>query len=201
MITLRDSDRYYIVGTTGSGKSAFIDFVLPGMNSYIIYDIDHSFKQGTPCRSMAELAKLWKSGKRQLRYIPKSYDSDEFNQFCYWILANCRRLFLIVDEAHVLTNPHYIPPYFKQIVRRGRKLRIGVISASQRPQDSHNDLKSQSQKIISFFLDSELDIKYFSRDIPGFEAVRELRGAKKYHFLVYDRAEGSITIYKPIKIG
>jgi hypothetical protein len=92
-----------------------------------------------------------------------------------------------------------IPENFKKIITigQGNPYNIGVICITQRPQNTHNDIISNSSLIVCFKLNLERDAKiiYEMTGIP----IESIQNLQYNHFFIYnDRDEISISKHNPI---
>jgi len=82
---------------------------------------------------------------------------------------------LIVEEAHMfMPEPMPRNSIWKQIARRGRKMGIGVILASQRSQNIDKDMLTQAQFCILHYVSHPRDRKVYKELIP--ESSRKVEG-------------------------
>ena len=186
--------RIFITGKTQSGKSFLAKHVLQQFNNRLIYDIKREYSAlGLIVRSMKDLDRAIKGGCNKVVYQPEDLSPEHFNDFCGYVYKNLKNIMLCIDEVHNFCTKSFIPSEFKKIITitQGDPYRIGVISITQRPANTHNDVISNSSLYIAFKLNLRNDIKAVedSTGIPE-DQLRELPYRR---FFVYnDRSEKEI---------
>jgi hypothetical protein len=80
------------------------------------------------------------------------------------VLSNRNRKVLIIDEAHLLLKDESSANFIENLVRRGRKYNLGVISISQ---DVDDFLKSQQGSVIAKNADTALILAQKKQSIPS----------------------------------
>lgn len=86
--------------------------------------------------------------------------------------------FLVVEEAHMFVpQPLSANSIWKQIARRGRKMGLGVILASQRSQNVDKDMLTQAQFCVLHYVSHPTDMGVYYDLIPAQRKnVREMVG-------------------------
>ena len=199
-MNLNLGNRLFVVGHTGSGKTFFIKKLLEKLQRYVVYDIEHSYKDGEIVSNIKDLTAKVKENKKNYKivYRPKTFDLEEFEEVCKFVFTYLRFTWFVVDEVHKLASTYKITAWFNSIITRGRKRGIGCISASQRCANVHNDILSQADHVVVFFLYRKIDIDYLARDIKGVEKAKELNGNKQFHFLHFNAKQLNLSEYSPI---
>lgn len=158
------NQRACLFGATRSGKTFLIKKkIIPQVQRYIIWDMKHEYGdvQGVKVHSLEELKKA--KGTRII-YQPKLQNLEaDFDKLCYFIVNNMGSVLLIVDEAHLKGVLSRVKPSYWVLVliKTGAAAGKGVLCISQRPQDTHPDIRTQSEWILTFRL-SNIDLDYLA---------------------------------------
>ena len=193
--------RIFITGKTQSGKSYLAKSILQQFNNRVIYDIKREYSDlGLVVRSFKDFERAIKGGCNKVVYQPEDLSQEHFNDVCGFIYKNLKNIMFCVDEVHNFCTKSFIPFEFKKLITitQGDPYRIGVISITQRPANTHNDVISNSSLYIAFKLNLRNDIKAVeeSTGIPE-EQLREL--PYRWFFVYNDRSEKeTITKHKPL---
>lgn len=92
------------------------------------------------------------------------------------VLANRKKKILIIDEAHLLLKNKSSADFMENLVRRGRKYNLGVISISQ---DVDDFLKSPQGSVIAKNAETALLLSQKKQSIPSVVKAFELSSAEQ----------------------
>lgn len=158
----RDSERVFLAGMTGTGKTYCAQSMLDKVTFWVTLDNKGRF-HFPGAGLVRDFEKLYKASKTHNRIVfrpPAELESnkEEFKQtmdaFFWWIYQreNC---ICYVDEATAVCDSYNILPGHNALMKRGRELNIGCWNASQQPVNCHNTLISEADHILTFFLNLE----------------------------------------------
>ena len=100
-----------------------------------------------------------------------------------------KELLFVVEEAHFVTNPHFIPHWFKKIITAGRSKNIGCYFTSVRPGLLNGLLINQSSVFLIGNLGDRNDSKALANYVPGVDQAFTLRPRQ---FLLSDGFSSSL---------
>ncbi len=92
------------------------------------------------------------------------------------VLSNRERKILIIDEAHLLLKDEASANFMENLVRRGRKYNLGVISISQ---DVDDFLKSPQGSVIAKNADTALILAQKKQSIPSLVKAFDLSDVER----------------------
>ena len=92
------------------------------------------------------------------------------------VLSNRNRKVLIIDEAHLLLKDESSANFIENLVRRGRKYNLGVISISQ---DVDDFLKSPQGSVIAKNADTALILAQKKQSIPSLAKAFDLSDVER----------------------
>jgi len=99
---------------------------------------------------------------RRLRVVPDGLTKDEIKKLAEMLadaaleVGDC---FFSWDEAHNVTEKHDIGDRMERLATGGRKYGVEWLAVTQRPQNLHEDVLSQSNVTVCFSVDSDRDLK------------------------------------------
>ena len=154
MLNLKSSDRVFITGMTGSGKTYFIKKVLMlQYKRFILYDYkgEYGDVKARHVSSIEDLSAAIKAGYCKIVFNPYYVNDAVFNELCL-IVFRLGNMALIVDELGSHAEPHKILENHSLLLRQGRGRGVGLINGTQRPNDTHNNVLSEAEHYFIFFL-------------------------------------------------
>ncbi len=203
-------ERAFVVGQTGSGKSAFVaQFLLPrvDISPVIIYDTkeEPKFDMLKPARVVSTQAGLDDAyGDQEVDYIivrpPISVTSnpDALDAMLYHHYEFYPDSVAYIDELYQFVRNFRAGPGLQGLLTRGRSRGITTIMATQRPAFIPMFALTESQKFYVFFLAHEDDRKRIAKVIRGFS---DLPDPAVHGFYFYELGPGNeIAKYGPIKL-
>jgi len=192
----RRADIVAIMGATGAGKSSTITAALAADSGprRLIYDPGEDFGAfGDVVHSRQALFDQIKAGAgKAFRVVFRPrLDLDlvalrgEFNWFCNVAVAVCRAhgdTLIVVDELEDVVTATWAPPWWGQLIRKGRKLGARVVAASQRPAGIEKRIWSMATVVQSGRLNDIEDARTVARvlmvdplEVVGLEPLHWIR--------------------------
>lgn len=197
------TDRAFLVGTTGSGKTTLARHLLQSRQYVVVYDAKHTlnwpgYKRITRLR---DVVKQDPRGVPRIIYRPevREYrDPVVRDWFFRWIFQrkNCT---VYVDELYLIMDDGGMFPYFYHAcVAQGRERKIEVWSATQRPFRIPIVIMSESEHFFIFRL-QDRDSRHRMEEVSGLDEERVATLPKRhfYYAPVGEPARGPLTL----KIG
>lgn len=201
-ITIDPSERWIILGKTGSGKSElvkyFLRIVARSMPVVIIDPNELWLGRGKGKRSD------WETDRRKPGTIDKPHLVDKFNPkwwvqclqpdvdgeeedprlpaLCYSILER-GNTFVYFDESEGIATATHVPRYVRRLWKTGRAHNIGAWVSTQAPRGIPRIFKSQAEKFVSLKVGDE-DIKFTASLVHSTED--ELATLGQFEWLFYD---------------
>lgn len=195
---IRSQDRCFLVGKTGTGKSAAaIHLIWNELRDVVYYDMtgEEAGKLNAPVLTNlddVERALFPEDSDDHLTkfvYAPEVPTYEGFERLCELVYKH-GNIHLIADELMLVyrdnnsvrpTTTHHI-----KILTNGRKRGVGMTGATQRPVNVPLESISESEHIFTFKLKLPKDVSRMT-DICG-PAVDDAGGLPRYHYY-YDHDE------------
>ena len=166
-IHIKNSDRAFIVGTTGSGKTTLARALLCNRPDVVIVDPKGGFEWDSTYRPKAgglitddfALVQGWE-GPAPIIYRPTiAVAAHGMEPFWHWVWER-RHTLVYIDEAAMLCPTRgVIPGGLARAIQQGRQREISVWSATQRPANIPVPLLSESEHVFTFRLRNPDDLK------------------------------------------
>lgn len=205
MSIIKEHERTIILGLAGQGKSVLLDKLMKyfGKKTLIVlidpkdeydhipdFQIDDFNKEHGLFRiNELEYEGILFKGASGLKYIAEWLAENLFAR------GNC---ILAVEEMGLVLEKwgkfYDKAPHMATLIQQGRSRNVGFIGVSQRPQELHTTLVSQSNNIFCFWVSQRADMEYVKSYFPE-ELITELN---RHEFLRYK--VGDKTIYKHYKL-
>jgi hypothetical protein len=161
-----------IVGPTGSGKSHAASQIFAAQDRAAVYQIvreDTNFLVGASDLYDGDIRAFSRAlGESNFRYIyrvgagAKSIEGNRFilPDFQYFIAACFERkhMMMIVDEAHFLCSPRYIPAIFWESIVTGRHMFLDIVYITQRFSMVHHDLTGNTHEFLFWRISEPADL-------------------------------------------
>ena len=180
---LRDK-QISVFGLRGTGKSVWTKWFIRKFNRPIVFDPLDEYKDFT-------------------RYVPTAREPGEemqaeFDAF-FRSIRGKKISCLAIDEANrIMPNREKPSVSCRDIIDLGRHDKRCYVFIARRPTQITTDAVELTDRIVFFRLDGKNDIKYIEDIKEGMgEAVRQL---KPFHYLIYDRSDGSYLVHSPVKL-
>jgi DNA helicase HerA-like ATPase len=191
------SERWIIMGKTGSGKSEFAKYLLRIIAEkmpVVIIDPKEfwlgKYPQWEMKRKMPgtidkpHLIQSFNPKWRVQLLQPDADDPDDerLSRLCYDVLKH-GNVFLYFDETEDIATAHTIPRHIRRIWKTGRALGVGAWVSTQAPTGIPKIFKSQAEHFVT--------LKVGDEDIETVAALlhadrEEVRGLKPYEWLYYN---------------
>lgn len=161
-----------VVGPTGSGKSYTAAqimgqqeraavYQLVGADSAYLHYADNIFDGDLKAMAIAMAQPKW----RYIYRVPQGSAVVDGNRFHFPDFETFVRLcfvrqnmMMIVDEAHFLCNPRFIPPEFWQSVVTGRHQFLDILFVTQRFTMVHHDMTANAHKLYFWKITEPSDL-------------------------------------------
>ncbi len=153
-INIRNSERVFIVGTTGSGKTELVKHFLSQMNRVLVIDPKFEFTLEGFKRAR-ELPPF----KREFKIIFRPRDEDDFelSELVARILKKKNALIYTDELATIVEQFPETLLKLAQVQREGRSRRVVNWVATQRPRRIPLIFKTEAENHFQFFLRDEND--------------------------------------------
>lgn len=205
-IQIKNSERVFIVGTTGSGKTELVKYFLSRMNRVLVIDPKFEFKLDGFKRSKT-LPMFGNNFK--IIYRPRDEDDFDLARLIQKILKGKNATIYIDELATIAEQFPETLLKLMQVQREGRSRRVTNWVATQRPRRIPLIFKTESENIFQFFLRDEDDRAHMASyigkdaldpiDLYNFWYVRS--GMKFPYFLHLDlKKRGIIPMQNKIAI-
>ena len=195
-IKINASDRIFVTGRTGSGKSVLMkQLLIPNIANYVIYDYKHEIT--LPDSIIFNKITDFKlhPNESAIIYRPGTGSDEEFNQLCRQVFYRGNNT-LILDEIASHMTSTKICQWHDTIMRLGRSKRVGIINCTQRPRICHNNVISQCEHFFIFKLTQQTDKKKMA-EFCGDEVMQDI---EKYWFWYYNIEAEKPILSKPLKL-
>ena len=149
-IEIKSSDRVFICGKCGSGKSYLgLHLLVPRLANVIVYDYKHEIElEGFEVFEDIRDFKKYPNRQRII-YRTRSGSNEEFDRLCKQAFYRGNTT-LFLDELGFHTGSNNICRYHDLIMRLGRSKGIGCINVTQRPRGVSNNILSQCEHFFIF---------------------------------------------------
>lgn len=160
-----------IVGSSGSGKTAWLKRQIAKSDRLLVWDIEGQYTDNmTAITSKAELVNAIKQPKIRISYQPTT-----LSEFDYW--AKCAFAFaqlgaesgqmtaIVAEELADVTSPAKAPEGWGMLLRRGRKYGANIYGITQRPSESDKTLFGNCHVIHCCFMQRANDRKYMAQEL------------------------------------
>ncbi len=191
-LVIQPYERVAVIGKTGSGKTHLMKAYARGFKNVMVLDTKGTFKwdKVPVIRTLEELQKCGE-GKFIYRPIDSEMNSDYYDaffEFCY----KRRNTVVFVDElAQIMESANDILPNWKNIMQRGRELKVGIINCTQRPTFVPRMTFSEAEHTFCFRLKLEDDRKRIAEYMGSDALTVRLR---KHGFIYMHESQDSPTI-------
>jgi len=197
---IKSSERLFVSGKTGSGKTYWIKSQISQLKKFILYDAKHDESynsiNATLISNINDLRLAIHKGINKIIYRPFMIDDIVFNEICR-IIFETGNITFIIDEMAFHVSSNKIQPYHDLLMRLGRTKGIGTWNCTQRTRDClHNTILSETDHIICFRLMLETDRKKLAESFdPLFYQANTLQD---FNWIYYNTRENAARIMPPI---
>src|SRR5579872_3043580 len=201
-IKIDPSERWIILGKTGSGKSEFVKYMLRIISqkmNVIIIDVNETWLgkgKGGDKRDWARgrepgtidkphlIDKLHPNHHVQL--LQPDVDGEELDErlsnLCFDALK-AENYFLYFDESEGIATATHVPLHIRRIWKTGRAHNIGAWVSTQAPKGIPRIFKSQAEHFVTFKVGEE-DIDYVAELVHA--TKEEVRNLGEFEWLYYN---------------
>jgi len=171
-IKIESGEHLGLIGSTGSGKTYFFKHHLfPKLYRVLVVDTEEmQFNEVELARAPGEKVskKIGKTTKGfRWRWVPDITDPVEsMEELSRGLLRWGHDMVVYIDELTDFSDAHSIQPYLKSLFRKGRKRRISLYWATQRPAGVNKWAFDNSVHKIYFYVDPH-DRIYLDRMYRG----------------------------------
>lgn len=176
-----------IVGSAGSGKTAWLKQQIAAAPRLLVWDIEGQYTERT--RTIRTRAELVKAIKTDGRY---SYQPATLADFDFWAKAAFMfvrlgaekgvKTAIVAEELADVTSPGKAPDGWGMLIRRCRKYGGDVYGITQRPAESDKTLFGNAMVLHVCGMQRANDRKYMALelDVPATEIASLNRGKLEY---------------------
>lgn len=199
---IRPHERITVIGKTGSGKSVLFDNLLDYFSKktlVILIDTKDEYKH----ISEFQMENL-KADKGLFKIVELDYKGQKIDD--YYIIVEFfslalfergktenRSSMLAIEELGNVVKKHGrlydVSPSFARLLQQGRAHDVGFLGTTQRPQEIHTTILSQSNHIICFDLTSKHDLDA----VKAYFEPEWIYDLGKHQFLHLDYTHNTIT--------
>ena len=175
-----------VFGKTGGGKTEKVKKLVAEHKRVLFFDtLCHDYNQGVIINSFDQLKKFWrKCFTGNFRIVFRTIDHDEdFPRVCR-LVAACKNMSFVVEEADLYFNGGTCCREFKRIIFQGRHYGINLYAVTQRPYGIGRGLTSQTKAFYIFRTNEPNDLKYF-RDRCGSKVEADIQKLEQYQYVEY----------------
>lgn len=182
-----------VVGSSGSGKSAWLKGQIRGAPRVLAWDPDDEYS-GLPgfvrVDSLRDLvSRLKRAASGRYAFVPASGEAFDSWSLAAFAWGNCVAL---AEETADVTAPGKAPPGWGTLVRRGRKRGVTLYAVTQRPSESDKTVIGNATRIHCCALARAADRAYMARELDVPQA--EIDGIKPLHWI--ERVRGKPEILR-----
>lgn len=195
-LVIEPSERWIILGKTGSGKSEFAKYLLrivaQKMPVVIVDPKEFWLGRNPKWAGRREMGTIDKprlvstfNPKLRVQCIqpdPDDPEDERLSRLCFDVLKR-GNWFLYFDETEDIATAHSVPRHIRRIWKTGRALNVGAWVSTQAPSGIPRIFKSQAEKFVSLKVGDQ-DIDTVASLLHATE--EEVRTLGKYEWLYYD---------------
>jgi hypothetical protein len=185
------TDRAFLCGMTGSGKSFLARYLCAYSPSVLIFDAkDEITWKGY--QRFTKLAKLIEAKPRFGIYAPcdKELLDPKFWDFFFKYAYKRKNTTVLVDEVLAVCEGNDLPFHYKAILTRGRSLGVRIFSNTQRPKSIPTWIISEAEHKYIFFLQMPQDRERIAA-LLGIDESIVFGLDKEAHEFIYANLKGS----------
>ncbi len=191
---IKTSDRIFISGHTGFGKTFLARNIFKNCKRGIVYDPSHENSDlGHVLHDTNQIQNAMKKYPKIVFQPISPTDKNTFEQFCKLTFAKSNNFMYYLDEIHLYTSPFETANSYARILTTGRKYGVGCISVTQRTAACSKIPISQADHVIAFGCFIPHDIKIFV-GFFGKEIAEQLQNLPKYNYIYYSNSLNKIEL-------
>lgn len=183
----KKGEHMFVIGKTGSGKSYRMERFIKNQikTNYVVFNIKVTGYESLGAHKVtnkAELIEALKSGKKKIHFQNKFLNMDTLDEcLTFLYMAVKKKITVIVDELHFFTSKTKLLYGMGMFLKVGREDEKGFVGISQRAQDIHNTILTQSTHKLCGYV-SEEDRDYMASKLDLKSANYTFNDLKQYEF-------------------
>lgn len=203
---MKRSDRVFIVGATGTGKTLLGRRLFEAHNPPRLVidpkdDVDATggvFRDGRVAVTFHDPGRL--PDAEVARFVPRDPGDLEAYDRLYTAIFERRDVVVWLDEAGDAAPSSGAPPGLRRVVKQGRSRGIGHIATHQRPVEVDRALLGNAEHIVIFDVRHPADVGTLAGaiGIPPAELAGIIQTMPPHGFAWYSPASRQVTICDPI---
>jgi hypothetical protein len=174
-----------IVGSSGSGKTAWLKKKIAQVDRLLVWDIEGQYNEKMQViTTKKDLVKAIQQHKARISYQPKTLSDFDFWAKCAFTFAQLgaelsEMTNIVAEELADVTSPAKAPEAWGMLLRRGRKYGANIYGITQRPSESDKTLFGNCHVIHCCYMQRANDRQYMARelDLPASD-IQKLNRAK-----------------------
>lgn len=182
-----DANIYGVMGSTGSGKSAWVKQALmkKSMKRVAIWDYKREYGPDYAdiiTENLGQAVRAMARGTFRVAFRPSFNDktrAQQFNVFCKAVW-HAKNTFCLVEELAMVTTPQRAPEGWKQLTCTGRSEGITIVGLSQRPAQVDKDFFDNCTELHCGFLAGSNSRKTMAQEMDITEAEITALGPLEY---------------------
>jgi DNA helicase HerA-like ATPase len=186
-LNYKSGEHLFVIGKTGSGKSYLTEkFIKKEIKTnFVVFNIKVSGYESLGCHKVTnynELVQALKTGKKKIHFQNKFLNNEILDKcLTFLYMAVKKNITVIVDELHFFTSKTKLLYGMGMFLKVGREEKKGFVGISQRAQDIHNTILSQSTHKLCGYV-SEEDRDYMSTKLDLKKQNYTFNDLKQYEF-------------------
>ncbi len=165
-----------VVGSAGGGKTYFtlwliLKFLIPAGVDFVVWDYNHRGYDSLPVPKIHTYDA--KTAPKQCVYQPYDKSEKAFIAFCKAVFTSNK--VVIIEEAQEYFTKQHMPEEANHLIRTGRNFGVCYIAVTQRPQEMHTAVLSNSMHLFVFKLtyppDVDLLVKWVGEELRNIKAL------------------------------
>jgi DNA helicase HerA-like ATPase len=168
-----------IVGQTGSGKSQLTRELALKRDRVVIFDPtdDDKYDNFFVVSNIREFCDaIVKSTFQIVARFPLDFDEVEQSDYsaAFKTLYYIDNLLVVFDEISIFATSEYIPRPIAHLILRGRRPERAVLWNTQRPQLVNITVRSQSQAILTMYMEEPTDLRTYNTRLAKGREIAQL---------------------------
>lgn len=202
-IEYHTSERFFITGKTGTGKTFFARYLTQTLPRLVVLDPKFTLSDWGLEEWNKETRQALREGEDvRIRVTwEEGGDSVEFWESVMWVIFECEDVVVYIDEIYSLApQGNFNPPVMQKIYTQGRELGIGAIGASQRPRWIPGFCMTEAEHFVMFRLHKKKDRIHMS-EFMGDQVIEGIPADDPHGFYYYHVKENDPEYIEILDIG
>jgi len=207
---IRYSDRIFVSGITGSGKSELVNrLTLAAPAPRLIIDPKNEALTAVPgavtfndvSKATNPAGQNWREAATA-RYVPRDpLDGDEYDELYRWVMRSGPR-YVACHEVGFVMPARGAPRGPRLLLTQGRARQIGHVGAHTRPREVDSNMIAQSRHLFVFHTPQRPDRRHLAESMGIDADVFEAAHAElvRFGFLYWDLERQRLRICPPLKL-